>query len=629
MCDRSAIPKLVILSVLSLFLAAYGSIVLAQQAATTNSTAAYQITTLTSDIAENTLTIEITGDSKPTYTVAEKFSPFRMVLDVAGATFGGAVADSIAQFPVNPIAKLAVSDLEAQQPVIKRFEFEIADTHDYQVDSTEKGIKITISPATKAPQGQKAIVAITDIKVDSTPDKTTIHLVSTEPIKDYKVGTLAGNANQPARMYVDLQDISITQIVREKEIGTTVTRMRVAPRGTGARFVFDAAGASLFAYDIAESEKGLAITVNEKSNIPEIGATPKAETTKQDSVSDSTLDELIESSSDMLADTSPPASATESDSLQDTFSFSGYNKQRISVDFYKIDIHNVFRLFRQITDLNIIVDEGVQGTLTLALTDVPWDFALDIILNLQDLAKEERFNTIVIYPKKKVFAWPQRAEDNLSFEADVEVVEQDALIIQELANQPQEVLQAKEILRKAYAAEKADNFEIAAEHYEEAAKLWPDNSQIYNRLATLYLVNLGVNAKAHHHAKTALALDPKNHKAALYAAIASANMQRLGDASEYFSQAVSGDPPMKEALFSFSSFNENNGQNDSALKLMEKYESYYGETLDTMLAKARLYDKMGQSQKATEQYKAIMASGYQMRPDLKKYISGRIAAASN
>ena len=78
--------------------------------------------------------------------------------------------------------------------------------------------------------------------------------------------------------------------------------------------------------------------------------------------------------------------------MPDNFSFSGYTKEKISVDFYKIDIHNVFRLFRQVTDLNIIVDEAVTGTLTLALTDVPWDFALDIMIGKGPSAQSIRIN---------------------------------------------------------------------------------------------------------------------------------------------------------------------------------------------------------------------------------------------
>ena len=77
---------------------------------------------------------------------------------------------------------------------------------------------------------------------------------------------------------------------------------------------------------------------------------------------------------------------------------------------------------------------------------------------------------------------------------------------------------------------------------------------------------------------------------------------------------------------SFAAFSENNGQNDAALKLLDRYHSTHGETLDTMVAKARILDKVGRPKEATKQYLAILTSGFQLRPDLRQYIEGRLAA---
>ena len=217
--------------------------------------------------------------------------------------------------------------------------------------------------------------------------------------------------------------------------------------------------------------------------------------------------------------------------------------------------------------------------LTLALTDVPWDFALDIILNLADLKKEERFNTIVIYPKKKEFAWPDRLEDNLSVEADTEIVEQDALVIEQSANLSKEVLAAQELFRKAQLADESEYTKMLQNCMKQANKLWPTNAKISNRLATLYLVNLRVNAKAVHYAKESLKQDPANTQAALYAAVGSANMQRNQDAIEYFTQSISGTPPMKEALISYATFCENTGKMNKLLSFLINTTSHSAKPL--------------------------------------------------
>jgi type IV pilus assembly protein PilQ len=594
----------------------------------------YEIADIVVSLSDNVITYTISGASVPIYNVTERFSPFRVLVDVAGAFYGKNLSTEKVQLPENNFATLNVFDIKDQPPASMRFEFTLSDSHDYSVEKAGNNLLIKLFPVTFSKKSSSAdklsgVRALNDFKVFSTPNTTTITITSNGPIENYTVDTISSGANKPPRMYIDIEDVAINELVTEKNIGTSVDKISVAPKGKGVRIVFDSASKELFKYTVAPSSEGLNVVIDESSQLlPPADAAGKQAGTA--STPDSTLDQLIGSSEQLLSQapdkmvTATPASKAAA--LQDDFSFSGYKKQRISVDFYKIDIHNVFRLFRQVTNLNIIVDEQVQGVLTLALTDVPWDFALDIILNLMDLKKEERFNTIVIYPTKKEFVWPTHAEDNLDFKANIDVIEQEALVIEKSASQSKEVMQAKELMGKAQNLETREEFEDAAVLYSKAFELWPDNTKISNRLATLYLVNLGMNAKAVHFAKESLKRDPQNANAALYAAIGSANMQRIPEAKEYFAQSISKSPPMKEALMSFAAFSENNGQNDAALKLLNKYHSHYGETLDTMIAKARILDKLGMSKDAVQQYGAILTSGFQLRPDLKKYIEGRLAA---
>lgn len=310
---------------------------------------------------------------------------------------------------------------------------------------------------------------------------------------------------------------------------------------------------------------------------------------------------------------------------QDAFNFSGYNKERITVEFQKMDLHNVFNFLRQISGVNIVVDEAVNGSLTLVLDDVPWDFALDIILNLKDLEKEERFNTLVIYPKGKGFAWPEQAKNSLTFEADSQLTEKETLVIQQQESLPLGVVEAKQQMGVARQAEKREDFETAVRVYEQALDKWPDNAKLSNKIASLYLVHLRQNAKALHYAKKALQAAPDNDSAALNAAIASANMQDRKGARQFFEQSVNAPKPSGEALLSFAVFNEEQREYASALMVLEKHDSLYGKDLNSMVATARLYDKLGQQSKANQAYQAVLRSGFGIPPDLEKYIKGRFA----
>ncbi len=60
---------------------------------------------------------------------------------------------------------------------------------------------------------------------------------------------------------------------------------------------------------------------------------------------------------------------------------------RVTFDFYNADLHNVLRLLGEVGQVNIIVGEEVKGKVTVSLKGVPWDQALDMILNSNRLIK--------------------------------------------------------------------------------------------------------------------------------------------------------------------------------------------------------------------------------------------------
>ncbi len=308
------------------------------------------------------------------------------------------------------------------------------------------------------------------------------------------------------------------------------------------------------------------------------------------------------------------------------FAYAGYEKQPITVDFYKIDLHNVFRLFGEISGMNIVIAQGVGGTLTLALDNVPWDFVLDVILNLQNLQAIERYNTLVIAPKGATFEWPEREEEKVSVKKDNEILmEGEKLqVIQKMEMSP-EILEAQKLTREARALEKQEEYEDALMMYEKAFEVWPENAKLAGRLASLYLVHMGMNAKAVYYGKEALKIDGSDAASALYTAIGLANMKRNDEAREFFEIAVSGRRPDSEALISYAMFSEENGNYLEALLLLARHEDLYGDSLDTMIARARILDKEGNSAKAAAEYRAILLSGYQLPADLTRYIKGRLA----
>jgi len=79
----------------------------------------------------------------------------------------------------------------------------------------------------------------------------------------------------------------------------------------------------------------------------------------------------------------PPATPT--DQLRSGTRGRQFTGHAISLDFQGADLRAVLRTFAEISALNIVIDPAVQGTVDVALRDVPWDQALDIILRANKL----------------------------------------------------------------------------------------------------------------------------------------------------------------------------------------------------------------------------------------------------
>jgi type IV pilus assembly protein PilQ len=81
-----------------------------------------------------------------------------------------------------------------------------------------------------------------------------------------------------------------------------------------------------------------------------------------------------------------------------------YRGEKMSLDAREMEVRAVLQCIADLTGLNIITSDTVGGTLTLMLKDVPWDQALDIILQAKGLGLRKSGNVILIAPKDELNA---------------------------------------------------------------------------------------------------------------------------------------------------------------------------------------------------------------------------------
>ncbi|MEI7967713.1 MAG: type IV pilus secretin PilQ [Betaproteobacteria bacterium] len=96
----------------------------------------------------------------------------------------------------------------------------------------------------------------------------------------------------------------------------------------------------------------------------------------------------------------------------------GYTGDKLSLNFQNIEVRAVLQVIADFTGLNIITSDTVGGNLTLRLKDVPWDQALDIILQAKGLDLRKNGNVVWIAPRDEL-----ATKEKLALEAQQQIQE--------------------------------------------------------------------------------------------------------------------------------------------------------------------------------------------------------------
>jgi type IV pilus assembly protein PilQ len=85
----------------------------------------------------------------------------------------------------------------------------------------------------------------------------------------------------------------------------------------------------------------------------------------------------------------------------------GFQGEKLSLNFQNIEVRALLQVIADFTNFNVVTSDTVTGTVTLRLKDVPWDQALDIILQSKGLGVRKNGNVLWIAPKDELSAKEQ------------------------------------------------------------------------------------------------------------------------------------------------------------------------------------------------------------------------------
>jgi len=103
----------------------------------------------------------------------------------------------------------------------------------------------------------------------------------------------------------------------------------------------------------------------------------------------------------------------------------GYKGEKLSLNFQNVEVRAVLQVIADFTGLNIITSDSVTGNLTLRLKEIPWDQALDIIMQTKGLDMRKNGSVVLIAPREEL-----ALKEKQQLEAQIQISQLEPLLLE-------------------------------------------------------------------------------------------------------------------------------------------------------------------------------------------------------
>ena len=328
--------------------------------------------------------VRISATAKLEYQAIRLNKPERLVLDFNGATVGRwSKPHSVAE----PVGGVRASQFK---PDMARIVIDLDRNASYQIASGSSGLEVKFAPLAAA---QKAAAQ------PAKPSAPAIHESAPASTEAAPVAP----ATVPAA---------------PAEAAASVPAARAKVQAPAAILVSASDPTEFSAPTVAIDASSMSLPTA-LTGESEALASPKRDDTPSNAAGTNPAPATASTASAAPAATAPAASAEPAAPVADPYpvdpSQSGgakkFSGEPISVNLKDVDLKDFFRLIHEISGLNVVLDPAVRGNLTLVLDDVPWDQALDIVLQNNNLDKQLQGNVLRIATKDTLKKEAETARD--------------------------------------------------------------------------------------------------------------------------------------------------------------------------------------------------------------------------
>lgn len=315
--------------------------------------------------------------------------PFTVLVDLRNVAATG-YANGFTPRPTSPVGGVAVESVEdADGRPVTRVRVSLVEPVSHRVRSHRNVIVVELDPAAAltaapaaaapadAPASQTVLRAI---RADAGEQGTTLTLIGSGPLAATR-GQRAG----ADRLFVDLPGV-VADVPPVTVVGQgAVERVRVALNSREplvTRVVVDLARPVAHSMAKADDGREIRLTFHDREGEP-ADPSPAATADAPSAPDPAQVLQTFAAAQSASQPAAQPAPAQPGTTI--TEGEKQYTGHPISLDFQGADLRAVLRTFAEISGLNIVIDPTVQGSVDVALRDVPWDQALDIILRANKL----------------------------------------------------------------------------------------------------------------------------------------------------------------------------------------------------------------------------------------------------
>ena len=355
--------------------------------------------------------IEVVGTTAPVFNVRVEGGGKRLLVDIANADAVG-VKEALSD-QVGVVGGVLTQAFKTEQGNMTRLSVSLVKQATYRVRAEGTSLKITLTPAgttaamtaaeakTQAAVEAAAILELTDVRFEKGKSGADRVVVTTTGIPAYSLGTTAGG-----RVRLELKKTHLPKALAK----TTSLAGQSSPLKSIETTYEETSGSTIVEIDRDGMTQG-SVAVDGKSIVwsfdaPKTGITGataitrKSVTVAREHVEDGgpKVETSIHGNDVKIEMDGTAASETAGFTSSINAQAGRFTGRRIDLDLKDADIHNILRLLADVGRVNIVTADDVSGQVTIRMRNVPWDQALDVVLQAKGLGMVRSGNLIRVAP---------------------------------------------------------------------------------------------------------------------------------------------------------------------------------------------------------------------------------------